>query len=214
MKKPTTVSGTKFRKRPGLSHWRSILEHWIELHDRYCNFSTEDAAYWYTERTNAGMLSNATWSAGFFAVEEHQKDKRGNADGRKRSKGRGDLWIGTNTLSESIETKQKYIQLGHSRNQTTLEAHLRLARNDAHRARSTSDLFHTGILFAPPYIPVEKLAQRPIEDLIESTVSAISEAEFDFAAWVFPAAARNLHNRKGNHIYPGIVILGKRTGDA
>ena len=160
------------------------------------------------------MLSNATWSAGFFAVEEHQKDKSGNADRRKKSKGRGDLWIGTDTLSESIETKQKYIQLGHSRNQATLQAHLSLARSDAHRARSTLDLFHTGILFAPPYIPVEKLAARSIEDLIDSTVSAISEVEFGFAAWVFPAAARDLHNSKGSHIYPGIVILGKRTGDA
>jgi hypothetical protein len=214
MNKVADISGMRVRRGRALSHWKEVLTAWIATHEAFCKHVEGDAGYWYTERANTGLLAHAAWKAGYFALEEYQKSKRNISDKRKKSKGRADLWISGADFSESMEAKQKYFHLGHSRNASTLDSHLDIARKDSLRARAAWDAYHSGILFAVPYMPVKKAVDLLIEDAIKASVNAALALDTDFVGWTFPSTTRALKNMKGNHYYPGVVILGRRISDA
>jgi hypothetical protein len=214
MTKDFSISGVTHHLT-GRSHWRPILEQWIRTQETYCKCIFEDAAYWYTERTNIGLLAHAAWAAGYVALEEHQKIKRGKIDRRRKSNGRADLWIAKKDYSESIEAKQKYICAGHKTNARTLELHLKNACDDAKRASSNTDSFDTGILFAPVYMPVTKnRSADAVVAEIQKTVASAKAVNCNFAAWCFPRSSRILQNERGFYYYPGVVLVGSRIDSA
>lgn len=90
-------------KNKRLNHWSKLFNEWINLIGDYCEaMGREDAPYYYYERTNIGLLSTATWKAGWVSVEEFGFKKRG------KKHGRADLWIYSKKLDrgEYIEAKQ------------------------------------------------------------------------------------------------------------
>lgn len=211
MTEQKSINGIKVKRKKLISHWRTILNEWTQIHEDFASRATDDVGYWYTERTNVGFLSIATWRAGFIALEEHQKDKKDPLDNRKKANGRGDFWIKGDSFSESVEAKQKYIQLGHPSNQKTIDAHLDYAVREARRARSKWDDLHTGILFAPAYLPVDKAENHDdIDSQIKKSLSVLDNINADFYAWSFPEDSRYLTNAKEQNYFPGIILIGRR----
>jgi len=98
--------------------WKKIIDKYAELNTRYLEYAA-DAAYWYSEMTNTGLLSTAAWMCNIPAIIEVQEEKRIYNDRPGRpgpSTGRVDLffypdgnhgeWIETKSLVRPLDISQ------------------------------------------------------------------------------------------------------------
>ena len=207
-----TISDYKIKPEAGarLTHWDSLLKSWIDVHESYAA-ATKDAAYWYTERTNIGILAQAAWKSELIALEEYQTKKMARHDPTAESNGRCDLWISDSKISggKIIEAKQRYIQLGSARNTAVANSHLRKAMDEAMRTVGTSGEDALGLVFLPTYYPVvnAKCEPRAIAAQVAKSIELLSASTAHLIAWCFPGVLRALKGPDEVNYFPGLFMV-------
>ena len=197
-----------------MGHWANLLDSWIDIHERYA-IATKDAAYWYTERTNVGILAQAAWKTGFTALEEYQTKKMARHDPTAESNGRCDLWISGTKVSDVIEAKQQYIQLGLARNTAVANSHLLKATAEAKRTVGNSGEDAIGLVFLPAYYPIAETHPRTIAKQVAKSIELIDASTADLIAWCFPGVSRGFMGVNEVNYIPGLFMVASViAGDA
>jgi hypothetical protein len=105
------IVGAEILDQDRFAAWLPVLQEWGACHVEFAQ-QVDDAAYWYTERSNVGILAQAAWRSGRVALEEYQARKsRQHGHATKEWLGRCDLWISDEQGGELIEAKQEYLAL-------------------------------------------------------------------------------------------------------
>lgn len=201
-----TLRGYTLKNRKGLSQWGSLLEEWLLTMERYSRImGGEDAAYWYNERANIGMLAGAAWRCGRIALEEFQQ-KKGYRN-RSKNNGRCDLWISTEINEAIIEAKFKWLSLRSTKTKEIVERIIKKATQDAKKTRGNEgDLQAIAVGFFPVYVP-KKWGDK-VDQLIEESIEKFCLVDYHALAWCFPKENRKKISTKG-YLYPGIIMVIK-----
>lgn len=204
-----TLRGYKLKSRKGLSHWDPLLEEWLLTMERYSRIMKgEDAAYWYNERSNIGVLAGAAWRCGRIALEEFQL-KKGFRNREKRN-GRCDLWIATEADEEYIEAKFRWIALRSVNVERIVEESLRIATLDAKRTRGNdTDTKAIALGFFPVY--VSNRWTNDLDELIASAVKKVLSIDYHAVAWCFPKEVRRGIVSVNGNLRPGIILVAKNV---
>ena len=162
---------------PELMPLRPSLDMWIELIRRYAR-SQDDAAYWYCETANAGLLASAACAAGHLGLAEYVADKT-------NGQGRADIYI-THARRRSdfalvLEAKQVFPEGGY---RPSVGETLEWAASDA-RHSDRSVRFRAGVAFAtvklaPTLTPADTAAA------VRAFLHDCHALAPDAMAWVFP----------------------------
>lgn len=209
----TTISGLRLKRDRRMNHWHSLIEEWVLAHERYARFSVDDAAYWYTERANIGVLAGAAWRCGMVAIEEFQTTKDNSLSSRigdrKTWKGRCDLWIARDGHQEIIEAKYRPISLRSKMAGDIAAAALSRAVGDAINSRWAEELYATGLVFLPVFSNVRFTeSSDTLVAKIETLVEELWLLDPTLLAWCFPDATRKLLGPNRKCYWPGLIMLG------
>lgn len=182
-----------------LAHWKSILEEWLSLINRYCANIEDDAPYFYSERPNIGILSAAAWKAGFIALEEFAFPKRA------KTRSRCDLWIckmDPPYKEDLIEAKQAW-GIGNA-DSTMLKA-----ITDVRKINRKEYYNRIGLIFLTQGI--HKKYEQEMDNKIQELIKTSKDMDYDALSWVFPKNKRTLSGggQYKNIYYPGVILLAK-----
>lgn len=210
----STISGLAIRRNKRMNHWYSIVEEWVLAHERFARFSPNDAAYWYTERTNIGILAGAAWRCGLVALEEFQTTKDNRLSAKKADqkvwKGRCDLWLAQGSHEEVVEAKYCAKSMRSNGIADTAANALERAVQDARHSRWKADMLATGIVFMPIYSNVRlSESSEVMTESINAVVAQLSKVDKTMIAWCFPDATRGLISPNTKNYWPGLVMLGR-----
>jgi hypothetical protein len=186
-----------------------VLRQWRGLVERYCKNEKKDAPYWYTERSNVGILAAAAWqSKRCVSLEEYSVDKsRPLGRGKQRWSGRADLWIRVEKKEYVFEAKHRFWDIGSKARRSIdyfpeySQKRLNKAKQEAKRIDRKSGRA-LAILFIAPSIPI--IEKKKINERINIFLKKLKEVNAD-VAWVFPSNAPDI--RWERRIYPGVVML-------
>ena len=181
-------------------HFKSLLEEWSLLIDRYCRISKVDAPYWYNERANVGLIAGAAWRCGWLSLEEFQIGKR---RGRKKYSGRCDLWLQAGSKEYIIEAKFKETSLN-SKNTGSITKDVLTKVSSNVKSSDIDEEMPLGMVFMCPYIT--KRQSDKIDDKISSMLRELKKSDPDVLGWCFPDNSRRLETDDG-FVYPGIIVL-------
>lgn len=201
-----SINGSFIKAPKRFPHWNSIVENWFEIHDIYVA-KTKDVAYWYTERTNVGILAQAAWKSELIALEEYQTKKMARHDPTASSNGRCDLWISRNNGSDVIEAKQTYIKLGSKRNTAVANSYLKKSLDDAKRTVGDSGEDAIGLAFLLGYFPAANIDPTEIAGKIELSIELVKASNADVIAWCFPGRARVVKGQSQTNYIPGLFMI-------
>lgn len=204
-----SINGFWTKNQESFQHWENLIDAWIQIHEDYAK-KTDDAAYWYTERTNIGVLAQAAWKAGFIALEEYQSKKTSKINPESHSNGRCDLWLYKDPHSQIIEAKQQYVQLAHKRNIGTINKQLKLACDDATRTagKTDTDIQAIGLAFLPMYIQTKSIEGNQISCKIATSLDFAKQTNAEVMAWCFPGHCRKYLGSTNENYIPGIIMVG------
>lgn len=210
----STISGTRIRRAARMRHWHSIVEEWILAHERFARFSEGDAAYWYTERANIGVLAGAAWRCGMVALEEFQTNKEAidteyEAPEPLQWRGRCDLWLAGERHEELIEAKHRAINLFSKDPVQAAKSTLDSAVRDAVASNPGSEIWATGIAFLPVIYRKGACSKEDFQEHFENLLLQLKPLNPDLLAWCLPDATRELNGPKGKFVWPGILLLGR-----
>lgn len=207
------ISNRNVVNRKGMNHWNRILDCWIELNSEYSNIEKDDAAYWYTELTNVGILSGAAWRAGWVSLTETQIMK--GARHRPKHYGRSDLYIANKKHGEYIEAKFQTVSFDHrSEFREVINDKITMSRRDAKSTSGRDEYYSTAILFVVPSISESRLSNkrdandaRIVADKIYDMIQDLEDEKHHIKAWCFPRKARLLSDGCGK-VWPGVLLVG------
>jgi hypothetical protein len=192
--------------KPKLIHLQGVLIKWTELIKLYSAEVQEDPPFWSTERANVGILAAAAWMTGGLSLEEYDAEK---LKGRKRKKGRVDLWIRTANRKEFIfEAKQAWIRVGPETKVADVCEEITESLLDAVKDVRRIDCENecrVGTLFAIPRVSTE----MTMKDALAIFNRAMKRTEADLKVPVMISTPAKWKNDK-RHIYPGVALLGKK----
>lgn len=80
-------AGYVFFDKNTFSHWRELLDHWIENINKFCESNRGVNPYKDNEMCNVGLLEAAAWMSGGIAISEHR------IQFNDKTWGRLDLWM-------------------------------------------------------------------------------------------------------------------------
>lgn len=210
----SSISGLQLLSGKNLNHWHSLVEEWILAHERFARINPGDAAYWYTERANIGVLAGAAWRCGMVALEEYQAVKtKQSAKSRSDPRtwmGRCDLWLAREKHQEIIEAKFKWLSLRSKKPVEIVNQALTIAVRDAKSTQGKNPVRATGLVFLPIYSSV-RLTKSP-ENLvsgINSLVKKLSNCDATLLAWCFPESTRGLVGAKEMNYIPGVFMVAR-----
>ena len=187
------------QKNPSIKN-EPLFNAWKELNDRYLRLARDDCAYFYSERTNCGIIASAAYSAGFVAIEEsptRRRSRRG--QGRGGRSGRYDIYIRTKNIDYLIEAKQ-------SRQVKNADSKLKESETQIKKIHRCERL-DTDIAIV--FIVQGFKAEESCDIDILGHINKINDIKHHGAVHYYPKAARALHGG-GNfqkYIYPGISII-------
>lgn len=165
----------------------------------------QDLPYFYTERTDIGLLSAAAHEMGAVPIEEYSADK---GKGARRYTGRADLWIclkdGT---TFDFEAKQQWIPLNSKRIAKLIKPVLGEAAYAAKELTYKSD-WSIGIDFVTPYV---RTLSRKIESVpFKKQILDNDSYDGDFVAVHFcDEQIWKTARIDKEFFYPGIATVGK-----
>lgn len=172
----------------------------------------QDLPYFYTERTDIGLLSVAAHEMGAVSIEEYSADK---GKGAKKYTGRADLWIclkdGT---TFDFEAKQQWISLNSKRIAKLIKPVLRGAAYATKELTYKSD-WSIGIVFVTPYVRTlsRKIESVPFKKQILAFKKQILDNDSydgDFVAVHFcDEQIWKTARIDKEFFYPGIATVGK-----
>jgi hypothetical protein len=210
---------------------RALLESWIKVVKRYCDFHETDNCWWYNERASLSTLAGAAWAIkGGIALEEFSTAKRAEAfeagvEGGGLRNGRCDLYIGcpspAGPKTYAFEAKQCRQPTAEGRNPVL---YLHRAMNSAwedsgHLVKGEGETRYAATFVLPTLNLTEicpegtdsgicavKVRER-IEHWIERTGDFCSPRNKETSyAYIFPdlGDARFSHRKR---LFPGVVLV-------
>lgn len=188
-------------KNKKIESLKCLFKKWAVLNDLYIKTSEEDSPYFYSERTNCGMINAAAYATDrFVALEELPVDKENIGgqvnNGRNR---RYDLYLydKEEEYEYIIEAKISWDMAGIKRKFTDAE----------NQIKSVSSKYRGDINLAMIFVVIgfEKINNR----LLKNHIDKLDDIETCLTVHYYPDSTRNLHGsgRSENYIYPGISIL-------
>jgi hypothetical protein len=204
-----TINGIIHPKKSIYSWWSELSEQWTAIHRRYARVTADDAAYWYTERTNVGVLAQAAWACGLVALEEYQAKKARGTENEDPHSGRCDLWLANGKQGHFIEAKQRYLHLRSTKMTDIINECLERAHTDAVATRESEGDHGIGLAFFPIYIPVSSIEPEELSGELSSLPEKFGESEAELIAWCFPQETRYLKGQGEKNYVPGLVMAGK-----
>ena len=210
-------NGTTIFDESRYGHWRTLVEQWQDAHQNFAAI-TGDAAYWYTERSNVGMLAAAAWKLNLVALEEYQVEKCHSEPESKgeeaKWKGRCDLWIYGKRFNEIIEAKQNWVHLHSVKAEARAQKTLASAVRDARSTAGQDKQFGSGVSFLLPYAPVGCTNPRLLRSEVESLVKRLHTCSSGLIAWSFPHQSRGFKGAGEKNYIPGVIMLVASASDA
>jgi hypothetical protein len=193
--------GVRVSKRR-LHPLEELLWEWVAVVERTARLWTEeaDAAWVYNERASLSIFAGAVWRVGGVAFEEFSMTK---GTGRKRSRGRADIWFEAAGTAMLAEAKQTWTGTGLLR-----DPGVRVGKALEHAVSDVAlcedyGCLRAGIVFAVPAIGHTK-AER-VDTHVASWLAKIQDVRCDALAWAFPATCRT--KRWKHRLYPGTALL-------
>jgi hypothetical protein len=206
------VHAPKFLRERG---WPRLLRNWASCLDEYStpeNGEPRDFAYWYGERPLTGLLASAAWRLSRGWGLEEFATPRGR--GRNACIGRGDLWLGTNGASFTVEAKITWP----SRDTESAKEYVRRRLTHSRcQLESLDRKFKHGSLIALCYVVPEPTAGRHTSRVIDEM---FSDLPAHFAKDPYAVATyrhRDPLPHYGKRAYPGVILIAelcKRHDDA
>ena len=142
-------------------NWSKIIDKYGELNGHYLDYAS-DAAYWYSEMTNTGLLATAAWMCDAPAISEVREEKRvynGNRGRPGPSTGRVDLflypddekghWVETKCLVRPVDMSEGKRERRVIRG---LSGKMKDARQSAKQCRSVAQV-ENGLVVALTFVP-------------------------------------------------------------
>ena len=210
-------SGTTILDTARYGHWAPLVNQWQDAHQTFVA-ATGDAAYWYTERSNVGILAAGAWKMDLVALEEYQVEKShsepDSPETSKNWKGRCDLWIYGKKFNEIIEAKQNWVQILSPRAVKRAEKTLESAAKDARDTSGKDVELGTGIAFLLPYVSVESTSPRALRSDLAALIERLHACQAGLIAWSFPHQARAFKGTGEKNYIPGVIMLVPAASDA
>lgn len=204
-----TINGIIHPNKNIYSWWTELQEQWTAAHRRYARVTADDAAYWYTERTNIGVLSQAAWACGLVALEEYQAVKASHECEDGTHAGRCDLWLANRKHGHFVEAKQRYLHLRSRKMISIANECLNRAYEDAKSTSSSQGIHGIGLAFLPICVPINSIDPNDLTSELEVLPEVLKQTDAELIAWCFPLETRLLKSFNKKLYFPGIVMLGK-----
>lgn len=174
-----------------LKHWAVLFEEWCIAHERYCRVTKDEAAFWYRERANVGVLAAAAWRCGWVALEEFGTQKtdrsaptQADVEELNWKYGRADLFIGSENHEEWIEAKFNWASLNSTDLVGQINKSFKKAVDDANCLKGDQEGRYIAISFISFYIKPKTIEE--IDNKINEAINQFNNVDFDACAWVFP----------------------------
>lgn len=201
MQKAEKLSAAYFPKRQIYKEWVDLLKGFKKYLDWYK--SDKDVAYWYGERALSGYLASAAWDfPDGWSLEEFTGLRK---KGKKKSAGRGDLWIGTGKRTFTVEAKMAW--LGGS-----IESAIKKIRDQLDAAGNQLDKldsdYRLGVPTAVCYaVPDLNEATYGTQDHIDELYAEV-ERTFSTSRKIV-GSFRYMHDlpQDSGRIYPGVIVV-------
>ena len=150
-------------RRREVSIWGDWLARVPGIRDKFVKTINYDP-FFYNETASVGVLANAASQSGLLALSEYSATKRGNGRGRPHRQGRCDLWVANPNadISWSFEFKQLFCRPNVQ--ETTIDAALRRACEDARAVHPLEADLCFGGVFVSAYI-TGSLSERAVEGI-------------------------------------------------
>jgi len=166
----------------------------------------KDTGYWYGERALTGFLASAAWSLrDGWALEEFTGLR---VNGKKQGSGRGDIWVGVNGHSYTIEAKA--VWPGGSIDKAITGAETKLS-DAATQLRCLHKMYQVGRPVALCYIIPDLnkkgrfAGSRTIRDFFTDMPKRFGDTRTAVASFWYEKQVPNYAGR----IYPGVVIVAR-----
>jgi len=202
------IRGYSIPDGSSLTDWEYMLKEWLVLVELYCQLMPGKAPYWHNESANVGIFSGAAQRCGWLAIEElpvGKKDYTGQS-----WHGRLDLWLCSTARPHTkfaIEFKMGWSPLNGIRGVSTANDYLKKACNDASNVVVHDNENRVGVVFCVPRL--NALSGSNIESSIEELLDGLQSRSYDAMAYCFPEVTRQLKEKSGKDIYPGIILLAR-----
>lgn len=131
-------------------HWMTWLRRVPAIRRKFCRWAEDFDPFHFNEAASVAVLANAAAQAGYLAHTEYVAFKRHMTRGRPFRQGRCDLWIADvdRGLSWAFEVKQHFAAA--RIRQSTFDARLKRAQNDARQVDRNEADRRVGCLIAVP----------------------------------------------------------------
>lgn len=180
-----------------------VLRKWAWVINEYCESHSKDAPYYYSERSNVGLLAAAAWACGFGALEEYPCDRVWDDN---ESRGRSDLYLYDRQNGASVEAKQCWL----GREGDAESVNVLLAEANRQVNANPEQIQRLALVFATPHISADGLTEKALADFIEHAKTVVHESEAHLIGWVFPESkglkfkAEDAYGKR--RAWPGVLV--------
>ena len=206
MKKVEKLSAVYLPKQPIHKEWVDLLKRFKKYLDWY-HEGDDDVAYWYGERALSGYLAMAGWDLpDGWSLEEFTGLRK---KGKKKSAGRGDLWVGTSKKTFTVEAKMAWLGGPIDKAIKNIREQLDVAGKQLDKLDPDYrvDSIPTAVCYAVPNLNVNPKSKygtkEHIDDLYTEVERAFSSSRKIVGAFRYKYDPLPYDGR----IYPGVIVV-------
>jgi hypothetical protein len=192
-----------------LKSLKPVFEELSRVHEHYTNAEpSNDFSFWYTERSQIGLLAAAAYLCGGTAMEEYACKKE-----NRKKRCRADLYIRRRNAAFECEAKHVTLNLGKTSAELvrSAEKHLDKAAEEANRLRDADH--RLGLCFLTPWIN----ESQPDPDgrcrqVIDGLNPANGRSNCDALVWIH--GRRPVPRNDKKRLYAGLLLAVKEATKA
>lgn len=194
----------------GAQDWGTLLQLWGKLINDYCYYTEStierDIPYWYGERPLTGLLGAAAWmTPGGWSLEEF-------ASMRGEGRGRGDLWLGIDSATYTIEAKITWPGKGTARQ--AYDDVLGQLKEASDQLRTLDSAYALGTCIAicyvvPAFPPSMSSGNDPlVNNFFNDLIGSFKGYNWIIASYRHPDPLADPEDSQ-KCVYPGVVLVGQ-----
>lgn len=176
------------------------LRRWGHFIDDYCAVHEGDNPYFYSERTNVGVLSAAAWGPGSGSVLEYACRRRG--DGGDNA-GWADLYVYDQHTSATIEAKQLF----HGAGIDAAAINASFKTGNAQAVTNQDSDMALAAVFLTVKAPADTVS---VDEVCGKALAAMEASAAQAWAWAFPLSKRTclMTERRSDaaFFWPGVIV--------
>jgi len=188
--------------------WERLIVQWFKALNRYLDYERgNDIPHWNDERSHTGFFAAAAWMLDGVALEEYAVERHGNGRGRRKGKGRCDLYFDVDNLPCLVEAKIEW-RVG--------KKHIedRLAEADGQLGGLPRQERDGCVSVALCWVvPELKQGSKGGEKVLTRIAKKFQGANHLVAIYSVPLNDRKGCEEQWRQTYPGIVLVGRLFED-